>query len=60
MFGQQKQQQTPGTIFGQTPQLSQRTGGFTFGAGTSTGAASSAPSGFTFGSAPTQQPGKDL
>lgn len=56
MFGQQKQQQTPGSLFGATPQLGQNTGGFTFGTGTATGAGGSAPSagGFNF-PAPGQQ-----
>lgn len=58
MFGQQNQQQTPGGLFGARPQLGQSTGGFSFGAPTVAGAASSAPAtgGFTF-SAATQQPG---
>lgn len=58
MFGQQNQQQTPAGLFGATPQLGQSTGGFSFGAPTVAGAASSAPAtgGFTF-SAATQQPG---
>lgn len=58
MFGQQKQQQTTGGLFGAAPQLGQSTGSFTFGAGTSTGAASSAPSGGFSLPAQTQQPGK--
>ena len=54
MFGQQNPQQTTGGLFGAAPQLGQTTGGFSFGAGSSTTAASSAPaSGFSF-SAPTQ------
>ena len=58
MFGQQNQQQTTAGVFGAAPQLGQSTGGFSFGAGSGTGAASSAPtSGFSF-SAPTQQPCK--
>lgn len=55
MFGQQNQQQTTAGLFGAAPQLGQSTGGFSFGAGSGTGAASSAPtSGFSF-AAPTQQ-----
>ena len=57
MFGQNNQQQSSGGIFGAAPQLGQSTGGFSFGAGLSSGATSSAPSsgGFSFSA-----PGKEV